>query len=268
MMAALARIRPFLPSLLLLALLAGVTLLPPDTSLAEVEAAGVLTVCAPPLYPPLVTDDSDRPGVDVELLRAVTKIMGLRLAISNVAAMGGDFNPRNWHVTRAECEALAGGIIASPTTRSFLETSPSYAETGWAMVTPSKVDTIEGSRVGVLVGASGLDRLALSAWLRAHKAQVTITPDASAWMAKLRDGSFQVGVTERLQAAALTGTESWSIDWVGDLPHYPVALGLWKGDLTLKRAMTAAMTRLASDGDLGRILARYSLAPFFDERTQ
>jgi polar amino acid transport system substrate-binding protein/cystine transport system substrate-binding protein/membrane-bound lytic murein transglycosylase F len=82
-------------------------------------------------------------------------------------AMGLDFNPRNWRVTRAQCEMLAGGVVASPVTKSFLETSPSYAETGWALVI-AKEAGIQGRRVGVLTGISGLDRLALSRYLRAQ----------------------------------------------------------------------------------------------------
>ncbi len=91
----------------------------------------------------------------------------LRLAITPNPAMGQDFNPRNWHVTRAQCEVLAGGVVASPMTRSFLETSPSYAETGWALHS-AEADrpTLQGRRAGVLTGISGLDRLALSRFLR------------------------------------------------------------------------------------------------------
>jgi polar amino acid transport system substrate-binding protein len=41
------------------------------------------------------------------------------------------------------------------------------------------------------------------------------------------------------------------------LPRYPVAFGLWKGDLTLKRAMAGGLDRLARDGAVAAILARY-----------
>ena len=126
--------RTILSYVLIFGLLAAVNLLPPDTSLSEVRAAGVLRACLPSAYPPLVTGDPAAPGIDIELLRGLAKNMDLRLVVSSNAAMGRDFNPRNWHITRAQCDVLAGGVVASPQTRSFLETSPSYAETGWAFV--------------------------------------------------------------------------------------------------------------------------------------
>src|SRR5579862_947775 len=159
--------RKWLSYLFIFAPLAAVYLLPPDTSLAEVRRAGLLRACVPFAYPPLVTDDTAAPGIDVELLRALATSLGLRLDLSRNDAMGRDFNPRSWHVTRAQCEVLAGGIVASPVTKSFLETSPSYAETGWAVITPKPSPTVPpadmpGRRAAVLAGFSGLDRTGLS----------------------------------------------------------------------------------------------------------
>ena len=44
-------------------LLGAVYLLPPDTALRQVRAAGTLRVCLPPSYPPLVTGNPDAPGM-------------------------------------------------------------------------------------------------------------------------------------------------------------------------------------------------------------
>lgn len=52
-------------------LLGAVYLLPPDTALRQVRAAGTLRVCLPPYYPPLVTGDQAKPGIDVDLLRGL-----------------------------------------------------------------------------------------------------------------------------------------------------------------------------------------------------
>ena len=64
------------------ALVLAVGLLPPDTSLREVERAGVLRACVPTSYPPLVTGDPARPGIDVEVLRAVAAELGVRLSLN------------------------------------------------------------------------------------------------------------------------------------------------------------------------------------------
>src|SRR5256885_15809065 len=92
--------------------------------------------------------------------------------------MGQDFNPRSWRVTRAQCEVLAGGVVASPVTRSFLETSPSYAQTGWAFVLPKPLADVAGRRAVVLTGISRLDRIGLARYLRGQNVAVTSAASA------------------------------------------------------------------------------------------
>jgi ABC-type amino acid transport substrate-binding protein len=242
-------------------LLGAVYLLPPDTALQQVRAAGTLRACLPPFYPPLVTGNPATPGIDVELLRAVAQDIGVRLVTVENPIMGKDFNPRAWRITRAQCEVLAGGVVGSTITRSFLETTPAYATTGWAWVSPHPEAAPQFHRVGVFVGVSGLDRIALAAWLRAAKAQVTITLSPAELAQGLRDGRFDIGVTERLLAAELAATPGWTTGWMPpELPRYPIVLGLWKGDLTLKRAIVSAMGRIRRSGEMATIMARYSLA--------
>jgi ABC-type amino acid transport substrate-binding protein len=253
-----ALIRDVLGALPILALLAAVYLLPPDTSLSEVHAAGALRACMPPSHPPFVTADAAAPGIDVEILQALSRELGLTLARFEEPAMGQDFNPRSWHLTRAACELIAGGLAASPMTRSFLETSTPYAETGWAVLAQKSITSLGARKLGVLAPATGLDRIALTSRLRAAAAEVMILADANALAGGLREGRFEVGVTEKLLADQLAAREGWVADWLpGDLPHYPVAFGLWKGDLTLKRAVNAGLDRLGRDGRLGAIRTRY-----------
>jgi polar amino acid transport system substrate-binding protein/cystine transport system substrate-binding protein/membrane-bound lytic murein transglycosylase F len=118
--------------------------------------------------------------------------------------------------------------------------------------------TLQGRRVGVLVGVSGLDRVALAAWLRAAKAQVTVTLDSAELLAGLEDGRFEAGITERLLAEKLASPRGWPVGWMPpELPRYPVVLGLWKGDLTLKRAIVSALAQMRRSGRLAAIIARY-----------
>src|SRR5262245_41399575 len=243
--ALLATLRKLLPYVAIFSLLVGVYLLPADTSFSEMRKAGQLRVCMPPDYPPLVTGDHSAAGIDVELLQAVAKGLGVKLVVSSNPAMGQDFNPRNWHVTRAQCEVLAGGVIGSPVTRSFLETSPSYAETGWAFVSGKPLGDISGLRAGGFTGVSGLDRLALSRYLRAHSVEFTVVPGAAELVSGLRAGRFDFGVTEKLAAGEIAAREGLIAAWApAELPRFPLVLGLWKGDLTLKRAIVDALERL------------------------
>lgn len=260
-------LRDALGALPILAVLAAVYLLPPDTSLAEVRRAGTLHVCLPSLAAPFVTGDAKAPGIDIEILQALARDLGLTLAPVPEPAMGRDFNPRSWHVTRAACEVLAGGLAASPMTRSFLETSPPYAETGWALLTlqpPSSsasagsLADLHGRKVGVFAPPSGLDRIALATALRAQEAEVIVLPNAQALTTGLREGRFEAGVTEKLTADRIADSEHLAVDWLpGDLPRYGVAFGLWKGDLTLKRAFAGALEQHIKDGSVATILMRY-----------
>ena len=253
-----AKARTPLSYLMIFGLLAGVYLLPADTSLSEVRKAGLLRACMPPVYPPLVTADPAAPGIDVELLRALAEKLALKFAISPNPAMGQDFNPRNWRVTRAQCEVLAGGVVASPVTRSFLETSPSYVETGWGLVVPKPLGDLEGKRAIVFTGISGLDRLALSRFLRNKAIEFTIAPNAAELMSALRDGRADFGVTEMLLAGQIAAREGFVAEWApAELPRLPVVFGLWKGDLTLKRAIVDGLAQLEKSGEMARILTRY-----------
>ena len=240
-------------------LLGAVSLLPPDTSLQQVRNAGVLRVCLPDAYPPLVTAEPASPGIDVELLQSVAADLGLTLQKVINPAKGRDFNPRAWRITRAQCEILAGGVAATPTTSSFLDTTPPHAATGWAWLARSGPPRFKDARIGVQVGISGLDRVALAAWLRAQHAQVTVVAGKDQLLAGLRDGKFDAAVTERLQARGLAAQAQLTTGWMPDpLPRAPLVFGLWKGDLTLKRALVASLDRLRSDGRLARIVARYA----------
>jgi ABC-type amino acid transport substrate-binding protein len=253
-----AKLRTSLSYLMIFGLLAGVYLLPADTSLNEVRRAGLLRACMPPVYPPLVTADPAAPGIDVELLRALAEKLALKLTISANPAMGQDFNPRNWRVTRAQCEVLAGGVVASPVTRSFLETSPSYAETGWGLLLPKPLGDLGGKRAIVFTGISGLDRLALSRFLRSKNIEFAIAPNAAELVGALREGRADFGVTEMLLAGQIAAREGLRVEWApAELPRFPVVFGLWKGDLTLKRAIVGGLGQLETSGEMARIMARY-----------
>lgn len=240
-----------------------VYLLPPDTSLREVEKSGRLRLCVPAQFPPLVTGRDSAPGFDIDFARAVAGRMGVQLVVNANPAMGRDFNPRNWNVTRAQCQVLAGGVIASDLTRSFLDTTPAYLETGWAVVAPAVPDGLRDRKVGFYAGLAGLDRIALSRFLQSQKAKVEIVPSAEALAEALRGGRLEAGVTEALTARQIAGTlEGAVVAWLpAPLGHYPLAYGLWKGDLTLKRRVLDVIDRLESDGFARDLAQRYRIAP-------
>lgn len=247
--------------IVVLGLMLLVTFLPPDTSLSEVEANHAIRACVPTVYPPLVTGDPDRPGIDIEILQAVADQLGVELLLSPSDAIGRDFNPRNWAVNRAKCQLLAGGVVDSTLTRSFLDTGPPYAETGWAILAPAPLEAVDGLTLGALTIISGLDRIGLASYLRQHDVSVRVVRNSQDLVDGIASGQFDGGVTEALLARGLAADKDW---WVGSLPdlaRYNLVFGLWKGDLTLKRRIVEAFRQLDSDGTLAAILARYGAAP-------
>lgn len=249
-------------AVLLVALLGCVYLLPPDTALRLVREAGVLRVCVPSSYPPLVTGDASAPGIDIEIMREVADELGVRLLPVTNSNMGRDFNPRNWRVTRAQCAVLAGGVVATDLTRSFLDTTSPYLETGWALIAPQPLTDLNGLTIGFHAGISGLDRISLSRFLRENGAEVSIMNSATTLFSALESGEVDAGVSEAILAQQLAGQLDWQPLLLSEsLGSVPVSYGLWKGDLTLKRALERAMNRIEADGRMEQILDAYGLAP-------
>ena len=247
-------------------LLSAAYLLPPDTSLRLIERVGVLRACVPDHYPPLVTRDPQLPGIDVEILRAVAEDMDLRLVFNTNSAIGRDFNPRNWRLTRSQCQVVAGGVVDSVLTRSFLETTPSYLEVGWAIVLPRELSSLEGRTIGFYAGITGLDRIALSRYLREQEATVRVVNSSEALVEGLADGTFDAAVSESLTARRVAEVGGWDVKWLPvRLERYHIVLGLWKGDLTLQRRIERALAQLEASGELDAILGRYDLAPLDEE---
>ena len=236
-------------------LLLAVYLLPPDTSLAQVQRRGQLTACVPESPTALATGDPTASGIEIELLRALADELGIRLALSVVPAMGAGFNPRSWHITRAQCDVVGGGLVDTPETRSFLSVGPSYGETGWAAVAPADPTVLGNRAVGVLATLQGANRVALSAYLRSAGARPVLVRSREALAQGLEDGSYEVGIAETQAARSIAQAHGWPVAGLPPpLAGQPLVIGLWKGDLTLKRALERGFERLRGDGRLAAIL--------------
>jgi len=246
-----------------------VYLLPPDTSLSQVQKLGTLTACVPSNFPPLATSDAAHPGFDIVLLQEIAKRLDVSLSLNVNPLIGRDFNPRNWGITRAGCQIVAGGIIVTPTTRSFLETLPTGIETGWTVLGKSGAALQKGERIGVYPGFGGLDRVTLSRVLREHGLEIALAPTADALAQGLQDGSFDAGVTESLSARAIVGElPGWVVGWLPDTNgKASLGFGLWKGDLTLKQKIADALSSLEEDGFVRRLEERYGIAPINETAT-
>jgi hypothetical protein len=241
-------------------LLSGLSFLPPDNSLAEVRQAGVLKLCVPESAPPFAQSDPKAPGFDVELVGKAAEEVGARATVNVVASIGKDFNPRNWRVTRGQCNIIAGGVADTVQTRNFMQTIPTEAETGWVAISRDGMLPDSGSAWAVWPGASGLDRLALSAWLRRRGASARLVRSPGELPALLDEGKIDGAIMERFEAASID-TSRYQVFWLPQesFERYRMALGLWKGDQTLYRAMKAATHKIEKSDKMNAMRLRYGL---------
>ncbi|WP_172122925.1 MULTISPECIES: transporter substrate-binding domain-containing protein [unclassified Devosia] len=241
-----------------MALLLAVYLLPPDTSLSEVRRQGLLSACLPVTRPPLVTADEAEPGLEVELLQMIAEEIGVRFRPVTVPAMGEDFDLSLWRISRAQCSVVGGGTLDTAATRAFLDVTPPFGETGWVVLSRAAGALQSGATVAVLANVPGADRLGLSRFLRGQGVtpQLVRSPDDLA--TAIADGSADAGIADALYAHALAREAGLVMtDLPPPLGHDALVFGLWKGDLTLKRAIVAALARIRDDGRLNDLTVKY-----------
>ena len=247
-------------------LLGAVYLLPPDTSLSQVQKSGRLVACMPERYGPLVTGDAAAPGFDVELLKSIADRMGVNFSVNTNSAIGRDFNPANWRVNRAQCQVLAGGVVVSNEVRSFLDTLPTPLSTGWAVVSRTPIESLEGAEVGFFSGLTGLDRTGLARYLRTAGIKAHLVDSIQDLEAELAAGTIEAGISEAIVASQLGGSNSWTVRWMPEsFERCPLGLGLWRGDLTLQRAIGDALSSLEAEGLVAALMTKYDISPI--ERT-
>lgn len=237
------------------------TFLPPDNSLSDVQASGVLRVCVPESLPPLITDDPAAPGYDLAMLDLIARDIGVRLAINRNSAIGSDFNPRNWRLTRAQCQVIAGGVVDNSATRGFLELLPTGIKTGWAMAISKEVLLQDGATLGVFPGPSSLDRVALSRYLRSNNLKTAPASSSAQLTHMFQGGAVDAIISDRLTLSALDLPDAdVRMMEEGGLQEFDLAFGLWKGDATLLRAIRKSRENLMQTGLADALAAQYHIS--------
>lgn len=217
----------------ILGLLALASLVPPDGSLSAVRDRGVLRVCTP--VQGLTEAEAAR-------LDAFAAAIPARLALEPLASIGADANPRNWRITRAQCDMIAGGLADTAAVRSFLTVVPIGVTTGWA-VWPGPLEDCR--QAAVWPGASGLSRVALSGFLRGRGLPAGLAADLPAAIAQAGAGQGICAVAPLPDLARHLPPQA--APYLLDVPGATAAslgFGFWKGDATLARRMRAGMQDL------------------------
>lgn len=221
---------------IIVSLLVAASFLPPDTAVADRQRAGTLRLCLPEAAMPGTAE------AEATAARASASI-GVRLVVNRLPAIGRDFNVRNWGLSRAQCDLVAP-VIDGAATRGLLQTVALGPAQGWSVTETRPTPPGPGWRVGVHPGAAGLDRLQLSGWLRAIRAEVTVAPTPQALTAALSEGRIDAAITDSgTKLAVPGGTSRWLTDLGPDVPQalgpQRLAMGLWKGEATLRRVVAA-----------------------------
>ncbi|NDV01181.1 amino acid ABC transporter substrate-binding protein [Pseudoroseicyclus sp. CLL3-39] len=251
-----------LPVVICFALLFALSFLPADRSLRQIDEQGLISVCMPESYPPLVTGEPERPGFEVELVREIAERAGWRLRVSSNPYMGRDFNPRAWHINRSICQMVAGGVALSDTTQAFMDTGAPHLETGWAMLSAGPQEAPEeGQTAAFYAGLAGLDRIGLGQYLRGQGTTARIVQSPAALLEALETGEAEIAITEALIAQTLIAERpDLTLTWLpGELGRIPLGFGFWRGDLTLRREVTRLLEEIESDGTFAELASRYSL---------
>jgi len=217
----------------------GLRELPPDTSLAQVRAADVLKVCLPPTLPPYVTyADDTATGQEADLVQRAARAVGVPVNWNLQAAWGSSPDPVDWGVRPESCDVLAGGIVVSTETQALMQLLP-YRQTRWVLLHAPGTPR----RVAVLAPHWGLNPDEAYAWTDPRHLDVQAYDDAALTLAALRSG-------ERDAVLTLDGEAAWlQARWPGStvapvpLPAHTLALGMWKNNITLKRALQRALPR-------------------------
>ncbi len=219
----------------------GLRQLPPDNSLERVRQADTLRVCVPSDFPPYLTgtDSPEVGGSEARLLGTLSRSIGVPIQWNLQPAWGTSPDPVDWGIRPESCDLLAGGIVVGDETQGMLQLLP-YAQTHWALLshaTPPK-------HLAVFSGHWGLHPDDALDWADAQKLDFLAYDDLGSTLAALKSGERDSVLTLRPEAdwlaAQLGGAQVRDLT---GLPAPTLALGMWKNNITLKRALLRELSR-------------------------
>ena len=227
-------------------------------TLAEVQARGILSMCANPDALPYASNKPDTPGFQIEIGRALAQSLGVKLQV-------------DWIVPRmraglVDCDMLLDTIVDPGLARGPLKLSHAYQRSGVALALPRASDAIQrfsdvapGKRVGVMVNS-------VASMLLNQRGLYTV-PYAfeSEMIADLASGGLDACAVSPASIAYYIRTHpdaglryTHAYDTQPELA-WTVAVGLRRSDDALVDAINLALDRMIRDGTLARIYATYGV---------
>lgn len=150
------------------------------------------------------------------------------------AGWGLGQDPVDWGLRPESCDLLVGGILLERETAQLLTPLP-YQVSRWGLLG-------KGPKVGLLAPFWGADRLVLTEWLEAQGYSVDHLDDPHEAGSALRRGEMTGVLTLEVLRPVLP-----PLPWqpIRKLRAAQLAVGVWKGRTTLKRAVAAALAQTA-----------------------
>jgi polar amino acid transport system substrate-binding protein len=227
-------------------------------TLAEVQAQGVISLCANPDSLPHSSNRPDTPGFQIEIGRALAKALGLPLQVDWIVA--------RMRASLLDCDMLLDVIAVPEAQRTPIKLSHAYQKSGVALALRPGSDTAQGfqdiapdQRVGVMVSS-------LASKLLEQRGLRTV-PYAfeNDMIIDLAKGELDACAVSPASIAYYIhthpGTDLRYVHAYDAEPElrWNLAVGLRRSDDALLDAVNSALDKLVRDGTLARIYAHYGV---------
>jgi len=206
--------------------------LPPDMSFAQVHQAGVLRVCHPAQLEPFFLRGTEGPeGSEATLARKIGQALGLSVQFELQSGWGQGVDPVDWGLRPGSCDLILGGIIYSLETRRLLSLLP-YQDSAWVLL--GKTPKVA---VWLPFWGAPVDLLTEGLGPKAELVYPESLEEARRWLER---GEVTGLLTLSEVANRLDVEGRWERQTIAPTQ---MALGLWKGRSTLKRAVEKALAK-------------------------
>lgn len=236
------------------------------TAPAEISKAGVFTLCADLVYPPMTfTKNNAAAGFDVDLANALASKMGVHAQFEQtgfpniIGALEG-----------GKCDGIMNGMNGTPARGKQIGMVP-YLEDGHGFAVPkgnpkhiTTVDDLAGKNVATQLGSSDQQYLEdlnkqLAASGKPKINIVTFSQDPAAFAA-LSTGKVDAFFQDLVVLGYYAKSFANSIDVAHvSVNQQTIVIGLRKSDTALKTALTQGVKELYADGTVKKLAAKWGI---------
>jgi ABC-type amino acid transport substrate-binding protein len=226
--------------------------------LADIQAAGEISLCANPNALPFASEKGDPPGFQIEIARAIATQLGVKLRTAWIV-------PRR-RATDLDCDLLMDTVLAPGMQPPSIKTSTPYQRSGVALAFAPGREAVKtyaelkrGTRVGILHNSV--------ASMIISRTPATMVPFGfeDDMLDAVAKGEVDAGAVSISSAGYFNQrnpdrriTVVHAEDAEPDL-RWTVGVGMRRADEPLVQRINQAITTLLADGTIASIYARYGI---------